>query len=513
MTTRPVQTLTQPTMAWAICLSTTTQASVTDAHIALLDEFDLAVRAGPQPRAQILQNRMGHIIHALVCAAGAVNSRSQMLRSVNLLGEALRDVDSISVRKAVRELTACHITEMERRTNILSPAKSDTSLTGIPDSLGPSFLRPLANIAVNRVSDKQLSATAADSLATLLGCSSLDPAADEHIPRYICDEAHQQTKRLIAMLITEIVLTFSPRALRSLSKLLRRDGARKAFCEKDGVSTLASTLQTHPGKGYTAIGEIVATTEHSPDPVNASYHAVFAVWMLTFAGDPDVAELVLTHASSSRLVVVLSRLLKHASGQRLKIARVTLASLKNMAIGDTPLHKRMRRDMVSADIPAVLDRFVSMTAGAGSLIGKDDDAMLDAHALLNLLIHERQTMSSIDAYLAEVKAGALHWSTVHKDIAFWINNAGLIIERHSSILRTLCDLLTNSNSSIDEKLIACNDIGLLIRHSATGRRAALSITGLKAALMELMVAAKEDELRHAALNCVQLLLLSRDGSM
>lgn len=499
------QTLTGSSMAWSLYLSNTNAASVTDEQLAQLDEYEVACRAGSEPRAQLLSTNIGQIVDALICAAGAINSRSQMLRSVNLLQDVLRDVDDQLLRVAIRGVSACHISRLERKALPMPMSKNERTCTSLSSH---QFINPLVNIAVNRISDIQLSAVAADSLSILLGCPSLDRGADEQIPAFICDEAEGQTRRLIAMLITEIVLTGSPRALSSLAKLLRRDMARQIFCEKDGVSTLASTLQTDPEKCYTAIGEIIAKAKMDADPVYASYHAVFALWMLTFASKPAVVRLFLQRVCSSRLVVVLARLLRHASGQRLKIARVTLASLRNMAEGSLELHKRVRRDLISANVPAVLQRLVQMTSGAAALIGKDDDAMQDAHVVLDLLRTEEESMSTIDAYIAEVRAGALHWSAIHTDSVFWNARAQKMLDCHPGVLPLLADTIHSDKTSTEERVVACNDLVMIMRGSDTGRLAVLKQAGLKHRLMVLMTSDWCDSgLRMAALSCVQVMLV------
>ncbi|CAN8071465.1 unnamed protein product [Agarophyton chilense] len=310
------------------------------------------------------------------------------------------------------------------------------------------------------------------------------------------------------MLITEIVLTSSPPALRALAKLLRRDAARRMFCQKHGVSTLASMLRTTPHHAFTAIGEQVASAQLDADPVDASYHAVFAVWMLSFAKHPHVVHMFLDNVLSSGLVGVLADLLNHSSGQKLKIARVTLASLRNMATGSTELHRKLRRHLLTTHIPHSLQRIMHMTAGAGSLIGKDDDAMADAHALQLLLVHENTSMSSLHAYVTEVKHGALHWSPVHNDTVFWQNNAPKLVDTHRDVLHRLSDTIASDETSDEETLIACHDLACIIQYSPTGRHAVASLPGLKTRLMKLMTSALDLQLRQKALSCVQLILLS-----
>lgn len=487
-------------MAWALYLSNTSAAFVTDAQLAELDDYELVSRIGPAARAEHLSRRIGHIVYALICAAGAINSRSQMLRSISLLHSLLTSADANLLRTAVRGLVQAY--------------KSDSRISTYSQSdhdLDPPFLRPLVSIAVNRISDVELSAMAAHSLAILLGCSSFDSSVDNAVAPDICAQADVQTRRLIALLITEVVLTSSPRALVALSQLLRRDAARLAFCEKDGLSTLASTLQTHPGKSHTAIGEVVATATEYTDanPVYASYHAVFSVWMLTFATRSDITEAILQNVISSRLVVVLARLLNHASGQRLKIARLTLASLRNMVVGSTSLHHRIRRDLLAAEVPAVIRRLMRMASVQGSLMGNDDDAVADAQTLLDVLDEERMTMSTLDEYVAEVRAGALHASPAHEDDNFWVNHTEAIIDQFRDVTAILADYVKNPKTPPEIRVLACSDLANLLRQSTKARRVILNLSDLKNCLMDLMVHSEDLELKSSALLCVQNMLLHR----
>lgn len=330
----------------------------------------------------------------------------------------------------------------------------------------------------------------------------------------MCAQANEQTRRLVGLLITEISLTASPVALAALSSLLRRDFARVAFCEKDGTSTLAWTLSTHPAKTYTAVGELAVNSGPPPAgvltrPVAASYYAVFAVWMLTFAVGNEVKELVLTSVLSSRLLVVLAQLLNHSSGQRLKIARVTLSSLRNLASGSTVLHSRIRRDLLAAEVPMVLQKLLRMGSGRGAVLGNDEDAMDDARVLDELLRKEKETMSTLDAYVAEVKACALHWSPVHNDLSFWDRYAQRIVDDHRDVLIALANIITAKQAPPEEIAVACNDLSNIMRESMNGRAALLSVEGFKQKLMSLMVTHQDTGVRAATLTCIQHLMTSR----
>lgn len=505
-------------MAWALYLSNTSESSVTHAQLAELDDYELACRAGPTVSRDLLHRRIGPILHALVCVAGAQNSRAQMLRSVNLLHSILDPASPSLLHKAVCSLAQLHIQSISSPSN--SSSTTTSSLSTLQHSQQPTFLHPLVSIAVNRVADVQLSATAADACAILLGCPALDPSAHDPVPLPVCHAAETQTRRLLAMLLTELALTDSARALSALAKLLRRDGARVIFCEKDGVSVLASALHVLPSTHHLdddvrdrlTIAAVNASNGRCPadtHPVYAAYHAIFAVWMLTFATTHTVQQLVLHHLVASRLIVTLARLLRHASGQRLKIARVTLATLSNLSRGESALHRRVRRDLLAADVPSALKRLLHLTSVRGSLMGTDDDAREDAQSLLDLLDRERATMSTLDAYIAEVRAGALHWSPVHKDTLFWTQHVEKLVTEFPDVVNDVANVVLTKDASVEEQVIACSDLANIIRLSSGGRRLALTKEGLKLRLMHLMTEAKQQELKSAALVCVQLLLLHR----
>jgi V-ATPase subunit H len=398
----------------------------------------LAARNGERARADYLALHTGTVSAALVAAARAMNGRSDLLR----IAVTLRSILWGAPRPVVRAA-------------IIGIAKAETAASDVVDSAtAPEFVLPLVKVAVERVSDAALSAAMADSLAALLGSVELD--ADGVLDEGTRRVANDQTMRLVGSLITEVSLTASSRALASLGFLLRRDFARTAFCRRDGVSTLASTLLTDPTDAHPSIGKAVASADVPTvdtidketgnmsgdvqrsragprisvgdgdgsvnrrsgdmcgDAVSATYQAARAVWMLSFAASAACVRDVLSATLSSRLVLVLSKLLDHVSGRRLKIARVVLATLRNLSSGSTDLHIRVRREMIGAGIPSVLHRL----SNSGTVIGRDDDASEDAQFLTDTLASDLREMSTLDLYLGELRSGSLRWSSIHSDEAF-----------------------------------------------------------------------------------------------
>lgn len=471
--------------AWALVARAET--NVSDAQLAELDDFELASRGGDIARRRYLDARMGHVAAALVATAGAMKGRMELLRTVDTLCAVLKGAETTLVADAV-----CGIASAE---------------------MGAGFVAPLLNIAVERVSDARLSGAAADALAVLLGSTALDDCIRGVLPAAVRDAANEETRRFVNSLITEIALTASPRALGALGALLRRDFARVAFCHRDGLSTLADTLLTEPGTAHTSIGKAVSggdAENTTADAVAATYHAVFAVWMLSFSTSSDSVQVLLSCALSTRLVLVLANLLDHASGQRIKIARLTLASLRNLATGTTDLHSRIRKDMVAAEIPVVLDRLMRHGTGPGSVLGRDSEAIDDAQFLAELLQHEQSAMSTVEMYVAELRSGALHWSAIHRNAGFWTANAQTLVSSNREVLSMLADVIAGNVDASDEaRSVACSDLAHVLRESVTGRAAALSHPNLKRDLMNLMTSAGDPSVKGAALTCVQLLLLPR----
>lgn len=598
-------------MAWALYLSSSDSA-LSDAQLAELDDYELASRSGTAAASTYLSTRLGPVVQALVCTAGSLHSRSAMLRSVTLLHSILTS-PSLSPAPVLR-LAVSHLLSQHQH------SLSDDD-----------FLAPLLSIAVNRVSDVQLSTAAAHALAILLGCKVLDDAAANERQEAVYNAVQTTTKRLVALLITEVVLTSSPHALAALAVLLRRDGAKKVFCEKDGVSTLAATLQTHPHDKYTAIGQVVANNgctepralkhvgvHHPPtrnshpyycdnnmyhhhhdvsytypssrstctdsyytlsddstvpqqlrhdegaeplgnNAIYASYHAVFAVWTLSFVParyDDPVTDAVLSAMCVARLPAILARLLAHASGQRLKIARLTLAALRNLAARSD----RVRTDLVRAGVLAALRRLLKDTGVRGSLIGTDDDARADATELLQLLQPLAAPAATLTVLRDELITGPLSAANPwHSSDEFWRRHAtdaltdvlvGLsrIVraratqndkhDDHDTYSSTSTSEDTDTGSEMgssseegeggkeeekeqvrravvvpmdDESVrVACEDLTMIMRYAGKrGRAAIVAAPGLRDALMAVMVREAVGTVRNAALVCVQTLLVHR----
>lgn len=449
-----------------------------------LDSYELAVYAGEAARTAYLETEIGAICAALLRVIRCIDGRSGLLRAVEAMRGIVWSASQQMIRKAV-----------------LGIAEHDDDDT---------FLEPLFDIAIKRVSDSELAASAADCLATLLGSSLLDDEAVLSLTAI--EKGKALTKPLMVSLISEIVFVSSSRAISSLGVLLRRDYSRYTFCVLDGVSTLASCLRTDQEEPHTAIGKAVALAaadsraEAEGDAVSATYGTAFSLWMLSYAGSPNCIEQVLEKALEARLPAVLASLILHKSGQRLKVARIVLASLRNLASGDMEVHARFRREMIGAGFLSILPRL----QGPGKGISKDEDADSDATFLRTLLVQEKAHMSNLDIYLEELRGKNLRWSWIHNDQSFWIENSDRLVEEARDCLDALVRVVCDKDDTSDEaRSVACSDLANILRFSVAGKAHILKIDGAKEALMGLMASSKSNEVREQALACVQLLLTRR----
>lgn len=119
----------------------------------------------------------------------------------------------------------------------------------------------------------------------------------------------------------------------------------------------------------------------------------------------------------------------------------------------------------------------------------------------------------MDEYVAELRTGVLHKSSIHSDQTFWVMNAELLVTEVRDVLPMLADIICDESAAadIESQKIACSDLVHIIRRSVNGRWRALTLPpqSLKPRLMTLMAASEDLDLRRQALSCVQLLLLSK----
>lgn len=260
------------------------------------------------------------------------------------------------------------------------------------------------------------------------------------------------------------------RVLLGLAAFLSVDGNRGLFCATSHSATaaLATLLDKEVGL-----------------PIQVYYQAIFCLWLLSFA--PSASAAVEMAGVPRRLTNVLREV-----GSE-KVIRISLATLRNLLA----LSSALRKEMVGAGLVDALQSPAFKRLD-------DDDVRDDLGSLADALEAELATMSSFDVYRAEVLSGALEWTPAHRDEAFWKENVEKLERNQQEVLRCLVRLL---HEATDDTVlaVACSDLAQFIKFHPRGRTIAQSL-GVKARLMELMVAG-EGDVRRYALNCVQVLMI------
>eukprot|EP00172_Hildenbrandia_rubra_P003944 Plantae.Rhodophyta-Hildenbrandia_rubra.ctg7089.p1 GENE.Plantae.Rhodophyta-Hildenbrandia_rubra.ctg7089~~Plantae.Rhodophyta-Hildenbrandia_rubra.ctg7089.p1 ORF type:complete len:458 (+),score=88.20 Plantae.Rhodophyta-Hildenbrandia_rubra.ctg7089:3487-4860(+) len=452
MNPRPSHT--HSSLSWSLAsrVTNSTNSLLSASSIEALDDLELAVRLGQASLSSYLSSSetVAQVSQALVEAVGVLSGRKELLRASWLFGKVVK----VASREAVLD-----------------------GVKNVEDGLGK-----MVGIVVERISDREMSETAGTAVSTALGWRELDDLSAKWVG--------ECSRRLVDTLITEVSLTKNLWALDCLGLLLKRDGVRIVFCERDGLTTLVEVLRA------------------GGDDREEVYKTVFAVWMLSFAGSDNAKKVVLSYALSSRLIMALLSLLDDLRKQRLKVVRVTLATLRNLSKEDesnSKLCTEFRQEMVSMGMKNVLEKMFSVV---GSLWCSDMEAGLDAEFLKETLAKEEDAMSSFDKYAAEVRSGALHQSSMHRDDNFFLVNAEKFVSTHRDIILSLAKMTSiKTNFSDEERVIACSDLEKIIESGPIPRSICLKLPNLKANLLYLMTSAENLELRQASLACVQRLLM------
>ena len=113
--------------------------------------------------------------------------------------------------------------------------------------------------------------------------------------------------------------------------------------------------------------------------------------------------------------------------------------------------------------------------------------------------------SSWNAYVAELRGGALVWSAAHGDEGFWRECASRLTDNNCALLRTLVTVLHTSQDAVT-LAVACHDLGEFATHYPAGRFLVADVGG-KARAMALLTHADPDVRKHALL-CTQKLLVA-----
>eukprot|EP00168_Porphyra_purpurea_P015434 TRINITY_DN474_c1_g1_i10.p1 TRINITY_DN474_c1_g1~~TRINITY_DN474_c1_g1_i10.p1 ORF type:complete len:283 (-),score=116.04 TRINITY_DN474_c1_g1_i10:291-1139(-) len=192
--------------------------------------------------------------------------------------------------------------------------------------------------------------------------------------------------------------------------------------------------------------------------VQIVYEALLCLWLISFAAAGDTVSAAMDAAAVPRR---LAALLRDAAAE--KTVRVALATLRNLvtrAGGDRG--EQLRREMVGAGLVAILGR---LSARGWS----DEELRGDLASLSEALAEELASMSTLDVYRSEVLSGALGWTPVHTDAAFWRTNAEALERDNRHVLRALVRLLYDEASEPVVQAVACHDLAMFIKAHPRGR--------------------------------------------
>ncbi|KAK1861627.1 hypothetical protein I4F81_004209 [Pyropia yezoensis] len=228
--------------------------------------------------------------------------------------------------------------------------------------------------------------------------------------------------------------------------------------------------------------------------VQVVYEALLCLWLISFAAANDNVSGAMDAAAVPRR---LAALLRDAAAE--KTVRVALATLRNLVSrAGGGRGEQLRREMVGAGLVAILGR-LSARGWA------DEELRSDLSSLSDALADELASMSTLDVYRSEVLSGALGWTPVHTDAAFWRTNAEALERDNRHVLRALVRLLYDQASEPVVQAVACHDLAMFIKAHPRGRAIANSLD-VKGRLMQLMESPDAAVRRHA-LNAVQVLMI------
>ena len=311
-------------------------------------------------------------------------------------------------------------------------------------------------------------------------------------------------KRIVELLVEELEGGKGVWRMICLGWLLRPDELRREFCEKNGLKELVRLLG-RDGKGIKEGRNEEGYVDR--DEREFVYRTLFVVWMLSFVKKLNCRRVVLNSVISTRLIKVLVALLDDVRKQRLKVARITLAILRNLVDGKNceSLQKRVKQDMVSVGMMNVLDRVFNTV---GQLWCADIETAADAEFLKNTLEEAEKDMTTFDRYIAQVSSGSLQWSSMHRDPMFFKEHVEKLVSSHRRIIQRLAEVVAPDTKVADEiRIIACNDLKQIVDTLPSVRAVSENVPKLKAHLFQLMIEAKNPEVRQNALLCAQKLLV------
>jgi len=257
-------------------------------------------------------------------------------------------------------------------------------------------------------------------------------------------------------------------AVAASMKFLSNERYRSVFSAEDTLGSLSSLLKTKTKN------------------MQLLYQVIYCLWLLSF--NPKVALSI----SETKLVPNLVEIFRISLGQREKVTRMAVATLRNLL------------DISNNNEQMITYGIVKPLESATTRAWADDDIKADLEYINNKLERDIAALSGFDFYKQEVMSGNLTWSTVHKSEKFWRENAHHLEENDHHLLMVLKELLSSSNPTV--QAIACYDLGEFARFHPRGK-IIIQQLGLKIPLMGLMDD-KDPEVKKNALLAVQKLMVT-----
>ncbi|CAM9656973.1 unnamed protein product [Lampetra planeri] len=253
-----------------------------------------------------------------------------------------------------------------------------------------------------------------------------------------------------------------------LQLILRTGEYRFAWVQEDGISCIMAVLHNRCG-------------------VQLQYQMSFCLWLLAFS--PQVCELLRNNSPVPALADVLNESVKE------KVTRIVLAAFRNML--SQAVEKETRHEFALTMIQC---KVLKQLENLEQQKFEDEDVVEDIKFMLEKLGESVHDLSSFDEYSAELKAGRLEWSPVHKSEKFWRENAARLNEKNYELLKILNHLLQASDDP-QVLSVAAHDIGEYVRHHPRGKKI-IEQLGCKQLVMTLMHHVDTD-VRYNALLAVQ----------
>nr|XP_032817656.1 V-type proton ATPase subunit H-like isoform X3 [Petromyzon marinus] len=253
-----------------------------------------------------------------------------------------------------------------------------------------------------------------------------------------------------------------------LQLILRTGEYRFAWVQEDGISCIMAVLHNRCG-------------------VQLQYQMSFCLWLLAFS--PQVCELLRNNSPVPALADVLNESVKE------KVTRIVLAAFRNML--SQAVEKETRHEFALTMIQC---KVLKQLENLEQQKFEDEDVVEDIKFMLEKLGESVHDLSSFDEYSAELKAGRLEWSPVHKSEKFWRENAARLNEKNYELLKILNHLLQASDDP-QVLSVAAHDIGEYVRHYPRGKKI-IEQLGCKQLVMGLMHHVDTD-VRYNALLAVQ----------